>query len=71
MPRRPDCQPQTLTVRQTAAVFGLRQRTAYKYIRRGLIPSFRMGTRILVLRDVVDTLLDSGRFAPPAREPEF
>lgn len=70
MPRRPALQPEALTVRQTADVLGVRQRTTYNYVRKGLIPSFRVGHRILILRRVIDTLMARGDFPPhAAREP--
>lgn len=45
--------PQHLTVANLASLLGVTQKTAYEYLQSAEIPSYRIGTRWLVLRDEV------------------
>ena len=54
------------TVAECAAITGLPTRTLYWYIQHGLIASVRLGGRILVPVDAIDTLLAG----PAADRPE-
>lgn len=40
--------PPTLTVEQTAEVLGLSRQSAYEGVKRGEIPSIRVGRRLIV-----------------------
>lgn len=50
----------TMDVGEFCQVVGLRRRTAYHYIRDGLVPSIRIGRSIRIRRDVVETILRDG-----------
>ena len=47
-----------LTVRETSLCLGLPQPTVYAYIKKGLLPSIKLGGRLLVPRAAVAALLD-------------
>lgn len=47
----------TLTVEEAAVVLGISRTSAYEGIRRGEIPSVRVGRRLLVPRVGIDTML--------------
>lgn len=47
----------TLTVKETAALFGIGRNAAYEAIKRGDIPALRIGRRILVPRAALGLLL--------------
>lgn len=47
----------TLTVSEAAACLGVSRNTAYEAVRRGTIPSIRIGRRILVPIHALDGLL--------------
>lgn len=51
--------PATMTVTQTATVLGISRSTAYECVRRGVIPSLRLGRRIVVPTTAIEALLDS------------
>ena len=53
----------TLTVPEAAARLGIGRNAAYQGVRRGEIPSIRVGGRILVPKRAFDELL-SGRGVP-------
>ena len=55
----------TLTVEEAAAVLGISRAFAYEAVRRGEIPSIRIGRRVLVPRAALERLLQ-GNTAPPA-----
>lgn len=57
MSTRPN--PATMTVTQTAAMLGISRSSAYECVRRGVIPSLRLGRRIVVPTTAIDGLLDS------------
>ena len=48
----------TLTVEQAANVLGISRGSAYEAIRRGEIPSIRLGRRILVPLPALERMLD-------------
>lgn len=48
---------QTLTVAQAARVLGIGRNQAYEAVRRGEIPSVRIGRRIVVPRAALERLL--------------
>jgi excisionase family DNA binding protein len=57
--------PATLTVEQAAKVLGISRGSAFDAVRRGEIPSVRIGRRILVPRARLEELLAGN--APAAR----
>lgn len=57
----------TLTVEEAAATLGISRASAYEAVRRGEIPSIRIGRRVLVPRVRLDRLLSA---APGEDEPE-
>jgi excisionase family DNA binding protein len=48
----------TLTVEEAGKALGLGRNTAYEAVRTGLIPSIRIGKRILVPRGALERMLD-------------
>jgi len=54
--------PETLTVPRAAHILGIPVRTLYAHCESGTVPSVRISRRILILRSVVDALLESGKF---------
>ena len=62
MSTRPN--PATMTVTQTATVLGISRSSNYECVRRGVIPSLRLGRRIIVPTTDIEALLDSA--APSA-----
>ncbi len=48
----------TLTVEEAAATLGISRAFAYEAVRRGEIPSIRIGRRVLVPRAALERLLD-------------
>ena len=55
----------TLTVEEAAATLGISRAFAYEAVRRGEIPSIKIGRRVLVPRAALQKLLEPGE-APPA-----
>jgi excisionase family DNA binding protein len=55
----------TLTVEEAAAALGISRASAYEAVRRGDVPSIRIGRRILVPRRALDQMLDVTRAATP------
>ena len=49
--------PHVLTVEETAKVLRIGRNTAYEQVRQGLIPSIRLGRRILVPAKAIERLL--------------
>ncbi len=47
----------TLTVDEAAQVLGISRAFAYELVRRGEIPSLRLGRRIIIPRKLVEELL--------------
>jgi excisionase family DNA binding protein len=56
----------TLTVEEVAATLGISLSHAYEAIRRGEIPSIRIGRRVLVPRAALERLLEGGSPQPPS-----
>ncbi len=52
-----DPQPLTTSVEKTAKILGISRASAYKAVRRGEIPSIRIGGRLLVPRSALARLL--------------
>lgn len=50
----------TLTVAEAAACLGVSRNTAYEAIRRGTVPSIRLGRRILIPTQALEALLSIG-----------
>ena len=55
-----DVKRATLSVRETAARLGISKNVAYEAVRRGEIPSIRLGGRILIPKVALDRLLETG-----------
>ena len=55
----------TLTVEEVAATLGISRAFAYEVVRRGEIPSIRIGRRVLVPRAALERLLDGADALPP------
>jgi excisionase family DNA binding protein len=55
----------TLTVEEVAATLGISRAFAYEAVRRGEIPSIRIGRRVLVPRAPLERLLDGADALPP------
>lgn len=59
--------PVHLSVSNLAAVLGVTQKTAYEYLQSGDVPSYRIGTRWLILRDEVKEFIElSSKYVRPA-----
>jgi excisionase family DNA binding protein len=58
MPSSPTEQPTVLTVEEVAKALRVGRSTAYDAIRRGEIPSVRIGRRLLVPRHALDKMLN-------------
>jgi excisionase family DNA binding protein len=60
----------TLTVEEAAGLLGISRAFAYEAVRRGEIPSIRIGRRVLVPRVALDRLVGgTGGDAPPTSDP--
>jgi excisionase family DNA binding protein len=55
----------TLTVEEVAATLGISRAFAYEAVRRGEIPSIRIGRRVLVPRAALERLIDGDNALPP------
>ena len=55
----------TLTVEEVAATLGISRAFAYEAVRRGEIPSIRIGRRVLVPRAALERLIDGDDALPP------
>ena len=55
----------TLTVEEVAATLGISRAFAYEAVRRGEIPSIRIGRRVLVPRAALERLIDGENALPP------
>jgi excisionase family DNA binding protein len=55
----------TLTVEEAAVALGISRASAYEAVRRGDVPSIRIGRRILVPRRALDQMLDVTRTSAP------
>jgi len=58
--RMPMTDRATMTVTQAATVLGISRTAAYECVRRGEIPSLRLGGRIIVPTQAVEELLTFG-----------
>ncbi|MGN7704974.1 helix-turn-helix domain-containing protein [Cellulosimicrobium composti] len=56
--------PKHLSVEQLADVLGVTRNTAYRYLKGGQIPAYRVGTSWVILRDEVKDLLVRSRVGP-------
>ena len=50
----------TLTVAEAAACLGVSRNTAYEAMRKGTVPSIRLGRRILIPAQALESLLNFG-----------
>lgn len=50
----------TLTVKEAAELLGIGRNTAYEAVKRGEIPSIRIGSRVVVPRAAFERLLACG-----------
>lgn len=57
--------PATYTVEEAAEVIGISRNSAYEAIKRGEIPSIKIGRRILVPKDALHRMLSEARTAAP------
>ena len=55
----------TLTVEEVAATLGISRAFAYEAVRRGEIPSIRIGRRVLVPQAALERLIDGENALPP------
>ena len=51
---------ETLTVEEAAKVLGVGRNTAYEAVRRGEIPSIRVGRRLVVPKAALERMLECG-----------
>jgi excisionase family DNA binding protein len=56
----------TLTVEEAAALLGISRAFAYEAVRRGEIPSIRIGRRVLVPRVALDRLVNGPSYETPS-----
>ncbi len=56
----------TLTVEEAAALLGISRAFAYETVRRGEIPSIRIGRRVLVPRVALDRLVNGPSYETPS-----
>ncbi len=59
----------TLTVEEAAATLGISRAFAYEAVRRGEIPSIRIGRRVLVPKAALNRLLSSPATDKPSHDP--
>lgn len=50
----------TLTIPQAAALLGISTSAAYEFARKGEIPTFKLGARVLVSRKRLEEMVDGG-----------
>jgi excisionase family DNA binding protein len=48
----------TVTIRQAATILGISTSAAYEFARRGDIPTFKLGARVLVSRKRLQEMID-------------
>ena len=65
MKKDPRVERATLSVVEAARIMGVSKNVAYEAVRRGEIPSIRLGGRILVPRTALERLLETGSRAKP------
>ena len=72
MKKDPRVERATLSVVEAARIMGVSKNVAYEAVRRGEIPSIRLGGRILVPRAALEQLLETGSHTKPvARNSEW
>ncbi|HXI58326.1 MAG TPA: helix-turn-helix domain-containing protein [Polyangia bacterium] len=54
----------TMDAKEVASMFGLPVATIYAMVRTQKIPSFRVGTRVLFLKETIEEMMDEGRRRP-------
>jgi excisionase family DNA binding protein len=59
--RYPKGNESAYTIEEMAAVLRMGRNTAYNVIKRGQVPSIRLGRRILIPRRAVDQLLEQAK----------
>jgi excisionase family DNA binding protein len=59
-----DVAREILTAQEAAKALCIPLRTLYDLIERGHVPAIRLGRRRLVLREVVEGIIDQGRRPP-------
>ena len=58
----------TLTVDEAAAVLGISRTSAYEAVRRGEVPSIRIGRRVLISVNALEEMLTArGRASDPSQ----
>lgn len=62
--------PEHLSVPQVAELLGIKVPTAYKWLRDGVIPGYRVGKAWVVLREEIKDAVLSGRNLPPDTDDE-
>lgn len=55
--------PRTYRVEEAARLLGIGRNQCYEALKRGELPSIRVGKRLLVPRAALDRLLENGRSA--------
>ncbi len=64
MTTKPDQSPPadrlTYSVEEAAELLGISRNSAYEAVRKGELPTVRLGRRILIPRSRLETLLDDG-----------
>ena len=58
--------PEQLSIAQLMEVLRIQRSTAYKWLREGVIPAYRVGTSWVILRDEVKDAVAAGRNSPRA-----
>lgn len=66
----PSAERLTLTVEEAAALLGISRAFAYEAVRRGEIPSIRIGRRVLVPRVALDRLVNGPEVGPDTQPEE-
>ena len=59
-----------LTVAELGELLGIKVPTAYKWLREGTIPGYKVGSQWMILRDEVKELVASGRNLPREDDPQ-
>lgn len=52
----------TVTIPEAAAALGVAPKTLYRAVGRGEVPAIRVGRRLLISREILDTLIRSARY---------